>query len=235
MHEYARLKVGYYMDVRNSLERDLSIYVCDEIVYYRSVGKALSISETVDDDGDITDVRSFADFEIEFYIDSDEGDVFMKINYFYMLDEEKVCFSNEIIGKWLDVDSPDFIRMMLLVNDQNLSSLSELTSAIQTAYFDGEIKNKVKTQSLKKKDFGDYYKEAFEKFDVKIDISNSEKPVISLLAAAENDYGDKTVTREINAVYTFENIDNTEVSMGKNVDIFEIDEDDLEDYIWYED
>ena len=62
----------------------------------------------------------------------------------------------------------------------------------------------------------------------------SKSPKISLNMVAESE-ASMDFSASLEAIYTFENIDNTKVSMGKGVNIFEIDEDDIEDYIWVED
>ena len=94
VHEYAHVATDYGSDVNSSMDRELSIYVCEELTYYRSVGRTVSHSE-IRVDEEYEPSNNVIEFDMEFFMDSDEGEVYMKVNYFYMVAEESTRFSNE--------------------------------------------------------------------------------------------------------------------------------------------
>ena len=240
VHEYGHISMDSGESSIDNMNRELSIYVDGTKSYYRSIGQISSEYEITDEDGHNETATSLADFDMEFYMDAKREKVYMKINYFYNVAEEPVTFSSEIIGRWVYIESEMFNNIFLSINQYNLSYLSDLSSAISEAYERGDLKNKTKNQSLDKEKMGDYYEELYDRFDIKIDISDPESPTISMLSSLSIDGGYDPVTSSykesyninVDALYTFENINNTEVSMRSGVDIFEIEEDDIEDYIY---
>lgn len=235
VHEYAHMAYNEGTKDTSTMNRELSIYIDGKNTYYHSKGQITSEYDTTDDDGDIEHHTTFTDFDMEFFINSKKNKVYMKVNHFYMVAEETVCFSSKIIGRWVHIDSDDFLDSFLSVNDNNLSALSDLSSAIKRAYEDGELKNKTKTQNLDKDDLGKIYDENYERFDIRVDLSDTDSPTISMVTSISGGGGlSVSYDLQMEATYTFENIDNTEVSMKSNVDILKIDEDDIEDYIWTE-
>ena len=210
VHEYGHATMDYsYAATSSIMNRELSIYVDGNQSYYHSIGQISSISETTDKNGNKKNVPTLADFDMEFYMDGKHGKVYMKINYFYLVSEESVTFSSEIIGRWVYIESNEFNSIFLSINEYNLSYLSQLSSAISQAYEDGDLKNKTKTQSLSKEDLGDSYEETYNKFDIKIDLSDAESPTISLLMSIDTDFT-PSYSASVDALYTFENINNTQ-------------------------
>ena len=235
--------LGYiYSDSNSIFCRQLSVYMTESASYYHSVGQISSTSE-YDAPGEDDDEHSYSylSFDVEIFFNGDTSEILMKINKWSMVSELKtIIISDEILGRWVSFDNTVF-DYMNMIDGANRDSLGEIEKIINIA-IDKDMFDKNKGKySLSKKEFKEILgADDLENGEFVVDMSNSECPVVSMKVSGSsknkpNSNYAYNATSHTNVQYTFENINNTIVRMDKNADILEIDEDEVDSYIFVED
>lgn len=239
---------GEYSNQKYKLTRQLSIKITEEASYYSSVGYLTSVSTDSDDDGSSVALS----FDMEFFIDHDSDETYMKVNNWTMIGNNAISFSEKIIGKWVYFES-GVDNIISSVDVLNRDMFDMLGKIIMKAIDDDSFEeNGSDRYTISNDDIQAYLGIANAGSDdidgnceFSLDFSKADKPKVHMLINAGNSssgsygsYGSRysSKTSVVSQVeYTFEHINNTIVEMNRNEDIIEIDEDDMEDYIEYND
>lgn len=195
IHEDCYLEYVYIDETSNdryeySLIRTLSLYMTEDASYYRSKGTRTNI--------DKTESTRFV-FDMEFYFDSDI--TLCKFNTFEITGNLGFKVSDDIVGKWFKAED------IADIDGMNRDVLGEIGVIILTAEDD-------KFEEYKKNIFI-VDPELTNGAQVKIDLRNSENPMMDIQYSDNSDDG-MTVA---NVVYSFENINNTVVKLDPNIEI----------------
>lgn len=190
-----------------SVERDLTIYIAPNSVYYSSDITMYATSGLI--------VEGFVSANLEIYFAKDKS--LVKFNRFY--GTGGVFFPEEIVGKWIDLSqdgSGDIQSAIGMVTDYNFDTLGKIGSYIRE-YQDTNFTKSGKIYSLKEKEIQAFFESLSIPSSVyeymqdgcsfEIDLTDPESPALYMKG---NHYNDNMY---------FENINNTVVELPSGIDV----------------
>ncbi len=221
------------------LNRQLYICMTEDASYYHSIGEIFSSSSYYStEENRHKKSSSNANFDIEAYIE--DGDVFLKFNSWSMITTEgTVIISDKIIGRWVIFDDLDVFEM---VEEMNRSSLGTVADVINSAIDKDLFSRNQNKYTMSNNDVKEIFRaDNLKQGEIVVDMSNPESPTMRMLIDASSEDSSSGVNSNYNSSrsstymdvnYVFKNINNTIVDMERSVDVLEIDEDEVEDYIF---
>lgn len=242
IHENAYMTVSSkssYGSSKTTVNRKLSIYITKDATYYHSIGQQSSTySYSSSEVSNNSNSSSFASFDIEVFIDSNNSDAYVKFNRWNMTStSETVIISTEILGRWVKFNGKSF-DALYAVDNLNKDSLATIGEIINTAIDEDLFDTNNNTYSLSKKDIEKILgADGIKQGEFTVDLSTPARPLVKLLVSASesNKQSNVYANAYTKTEYIFENINNTVVEMDENADILVIDEDEVDDYIIVED
>lgn len=229
------------------LNRSLTMYMTEDVSYYHSVGSLFMNSDSVTGKptSTTTTSHSYVDFDMEVYLNLYRDECLVKFNNWAMVGNDVITISDEIIGKW--VTFPDSVSDDIYgVDGLNKEAFTVLQSIVETALSNNEFRRSDNTYKLGKTNV--YLPVIGAKqasVDFMLDMADAERPMVRMNVtdkdhAADNgsvgtDFYETESKVYMDALYTFENINNTVIEMADDVDVIRLTDDNVDQYIYMAD
>lgn len=242
IHEDARMLISSsYASIKESksqkytLSRRMDVYLTEDATYYHSIGlltSKYSYRYSSDDAGSSSNEALYFDFDVEIYLDKVDGKNYFKINKWVMAGSDTVKISDELIGKWFTTNARfNLFSQLDMFNRDSFEQLGEVVDYATGSDDLHETRNNMYTvpEDELLSILGVSESDIKTHGSFKLDLTDNEAPLVSMQLS----YGTEYVSCSTDVSYQFENINNTVIKMNDNVEIMELDDDELDDYIMY--